>query len=56
MTAQLLQDVKNRCNAAHRRTEQTNPPSLAELILEIRQDSQEFERLTLPAQSPDFLH
>ncbi len=33
--------------------EQTNAPSLAELLLDIPQDGQEFERLSLPIRAPD---
>ena len=55
MTDQLLPNVEKRRNAVQPRNEQVNPRLLAELILEIRQDSQEFERLTLPAPSPDVL-
>ena len=33
--------------------EQANAPSLAELLLEVPQDGQEFERLNLPVRDPD---
>lgn len=36
-----------------RRIEQTNAPTLADLLLEIPQDGQEFERLNLPVRAPD---
>ena len=36
-----------------RRIEQANAPALAELLLEIPQDGQDFERLSLPIRTPD---
>ena len=36
-----------------RRIEQANAPTLAELLLQMPQDGQEFERLTLPVRTPD---
>lgn len=33
--------------------EQANAPSLGELLLDIPEDGQEFERLTLPVREPD---
>ena len=36
-----------------RRIEQANAPTLAELLLEIPQDGQEFERLSLPVRTPN---
>ena len=36
-----------------RQIEKANAPTFAELLLGIPQDGQEFERLSLPARSPD---
>ena len=36
-----------------RQIEKANAPTFAELLLDIPQDGQEFERLSLPARSPE---
>lgn len=54
MTDQPSQDAGDRTNTAdnserRRRREQANAPSLAELLLGIPKDGQEFERLNCPS-------
>ena len=63
MTDWPLQDAKNRFSAVVvlavdeyerlRQIEKANAPTLGELLLDIPQDGHEFERLSLPARSPD---